>query len=58
MKPKIPRYMRPLLRDLRERQVPAGLHNIIVRHDSWCAHWKGGACDCNPEVELPFPGRN
>lgn len=58
MKVKIPRYMRPLIRALKERQVPAGFHRVTVRHDEWCAIWKGGICNCDPEIDLPFPGRN
>jgi hypothetical protein len=29
-----------------------GLHNIAVRHDSWCGIHKGRACNCEVEVEL------
>ena len=29
-----------------------GVHLINVMHDDWCAIWKGGPCDCNPDVEV------
>jgi len=28
-----------------------GAHDIDVYHDSWCAIWRGGACNCQPEVK-------
>ncbi len=58
MKPEIPRYMRPLLRSLRDRQIPPGLHDVKVFHDGWCAIWSGGVCNCNPDVQLSLPGKN
>jgi hypothetical protein len=30
----------------------AGIHNIDIRHDDWCAIYKGGYCNCEPEIAL------
>ena len=30
----------------------AGVHNIDIRHDSWCAIYKGGYCNCDPDIDL------
>ena len=29
-----------------------GLHIVNVLHDDWCSIWKGGPCDCNPDVAV------
>jgi hypothetical protein len=26
--------------------------HAVIQHDSWCAIYKGGACDCVPEISL------
>ena len=36
---------------LRE-QLGEGVHHVVVDHDGWCAHWRGGVCDCRPEVTI------
>jgi hypothetical protein len=28
-----------------------GVFIATVKHDSWCAHWKGKPCNCNPTVK-------
>src|SRR5262249_18047387 len=28
----------------------AGLHEIAVAHDGWCAYFKGGRCNCDPHL--------
>ena len=34
-------------------QVPAGVAVAVdVEHDAWCALFKGGRCNCSPEVRL------
>ncbi len=59
MKPKKqPNYLRRLTQALQGAQIPPGYHNVKIRHDSWCAIFRGGACNCDPEIELPFPGKN
>jgi len=29
-----------------------GLKNIAVCHDDWCAIYKGGYCNCEPDVTI------
>ncbi len=29
-----------------------GVHHVNVFHDDDCAYWRGGTCDCRPEVRL------
>ena len=55
---KIPRYMRKLVRRLRDRQVIPGVHHVTIRHDDDCTIWTTGTCNCDAEVETPFQGRN
>ena len=43
-------YMRELLRD--SESLTPGVKHAFVRHDSWCAIFRGGLCDCDPEVVL------
>jgi hypothetical protein len=31
-----------------------GLHEIHVLHDGWCAHLKGGICNCSPDIKLDW----
>jgi hypothetical protein len=33
--------------DLRDKVAHA-----VIQHDSWCAIYKGGACDCVPDISL------
>jgi hypothetical protein len=55
----IPRYMRKALRELPNVQITPGLHIMNVYHDDWCDFLAGlGPCNCNPDVVLPFAGRN
>jgi hypothetical protein len=28
-----------------------GLHHVNIKHDDGCGIWKGGDCDCDPDVE-------
>ncbi len=32
-----------------------GLNILRIEHDDWCAHWRGKACNCNPNVKLVRP---
>ncbi|MFW6388913.1 MAG: hypothetical protein ACOCY9_03295 [Desulfohalobiaceae bacterium] len=32
-------------------ELPKGqVNHLTVLHDDYCAIWKGGACNCDPEV--------
>ena len=37
----------------RERlDLAPGIHHVDIHHDDWCAIYKGGTCDCAPDVTL------
>jgi hypothetical protein len=52
--PRQPNYVRKLKLLQRLGVLPAsvGVHEVIVLHDAWCAHLRGRACNCDPEVKL------
>jgi len=29
-----------------------GIYHVRISHDSWCAMYHGGLCDCSPGVEV------
>jgi len=31
---------------------PGGLYHAIIHHDSWCAIYKGGGCNCTPDISV------
>jgi hypothetical protein len=35
----------------RVKPIPGTLVHIAVMHDDWCAIFKGGVCNCDPDVE-------
>ena len=35
----------------RVKPIPGTVNHIAVRHDDWCLIFKGGVCNCDPEVE-------
>jgi hypothetical protein len=47
---RLPNYLEKVLELMRVRPWPHTIIDIIVRHDDFCAHWRGGVCDCEPEV--------
>jgi hypothetical protein len=44
------------------RLDPGSISQLEVRHDDWCRHWDGKACNCNPDVrqrwEVPAGSQN
>ena len=53
-------YYKKIL-DLYERGRLSGvsLGLVDIYHDDWCGIYRGGYCDCDPEVELqPWPEQN
>ena len=44
---KLPNY---LARLLQAGHLTPGLVQVIVEHDSWCAIFHGGTCNCDPTV--------
>jgi len=43
----LPHYLRKLLQ---AGPLKPGLTQVIVEHDSWCATFHGGTCNCDPTV--------
>ena len=31
---------------------PASLSDLDIRHDDWCKIFKGGYCNCNPDIHV------
>ncbi len=42
-------YMTKVI-DFVRQQPPEGNHHVRISHDDWCAFFKAGVCDCDPEV--------
>jgi hypothetical protein len=41
------------LRKIVDAGRPRGrLVDVIVQHDDWCGIYRGGGCDCTPDVSL------
>jgi hypothetical protein len=36
---------------------PGTVSHATVSHDTWCKIYRGGECDCVPDVEISFPSR-
>jgi hypothetical protein len=49
-----PGYAHRLLAAHRELydQLRGKVAHAVIQHDSWCAIYKGGACDCVPDISL------
>ncbi len=48
-----PKYLEEIARMLAaERAEPGSVTHVAVRHDDWCAIFRGGGCDCHPSVEV------
>ena len=45
-----PAYMAALLQQAQD--LGPGLYRAMVFHDRTCAIWRGGICDCKPEVKI------
>ena len=50
--PAVPHYLPKIL----ATNPKPGLSHAYVFHDAWCAIFKGGTCDCNPDVEVRGEG--
>ena len=43
----------------KNRPAPGKITEIDICHDDWCLIYKGGACNCNPEIKFhPSPDSN
>ena len=48
-------YMKKVLDLANEKIIDSdkpNIYHIGVFHDDWCDIFKGGSCNCNPEVKL------
>ena len=48
---RMPNYLRALLAGGWEVS-PGEMVDVEIRHDDWCAHWRGAPCDCEPELTM------
>lgn len=55
---KIPHYLQKITATARQLQLAPGVHIVQVRHDDWCSIWRGGECNCEPEIGMSAPGKN
>jgi hypothetical protein len=53
-------YYRKVMKLYEQAKVPPGrVTEVDIYHDGWCRIYRGGYCDCDPEVELrPPPEQN
>ena len=53
-------YYKKLMKLVAQGRVPRGrLSDVDIYHDSWCRIYRGGYCNCDPEVKLrPPPEQN
>lgn len=49
-------YYRKLLELYEEGKVPSkSVTDVDIYHDDWCAIYRGGYCNCEPEIKLRLP---
>ena len=46
-----PNYLKTLFA-VKSEVSPGEVVALEVRYDDDCRHWRGGACDCEPEIEM------
>jgi hypothetical protein len=53
-------YFPKLMKFIEQHQLPRGcISNVDICHDDWCRVYRGGYCNCDPEIKLwPPPERN
>jgi hypothetical protein len=52
-------YFRKLLQLVEQGQVPRDrITEVDICHDGWCRIYRGGYCNCDPEIRLPPPELN
>jgi len=52
-------YMKRIATLQRAGKIPSapGVYQIDVRHDDWCNIYRGGYCNCDPEIVLRKDGK-
>ena len=49
-------YMKKLLKLQAEGKLPkVGVNEVDVAHDDWCQVYRGGYCNCDPDIWLRRP---
>lgn len=52
-------YYRKLLQLFAEGKLPrVGVEEVDIYHDDWCRIYRGGYCNCDPEVRRRRAERN
>jgi hypothetical protein len=53
-------YYKKLMELLEQGKLPPGrVTDVDICHDDWCRIYRGGYCDCDPEIKLrPPPEQN
>jgi hypothetical protein len=53
-------YYDKLMKLIETTTFPAGrITDVDIYHDDWCGIYRGGYCDCDPEIQLrPAPEQN
>lgn len=44
-------YIRHLPKQDSDAPMEQGVYHVVLFHDEWCGVFKGGECNCEPEVE-------
>ena len=54
---RLPNYLKKLLKLHDQGKLPtAGLHDVAIYHDDWCAINQGKPCNCDPDIKVrPYP---
>lgn len=50
---KLPNYLFKSLEIYKKAPTKPGIYHVYIRHDSWCDHFKGKPCNCDPDVSGP-----
>ena len=45
-------YLRKILTLQASGQVPPGISDVDIVHDSWCGIFHGRECNCNPTITV------
>jgi hypothetical protein len=48
-------YIEKLMRYVEQATVGTGDHHVRISHDDWCAMFKGGVCNCDPDIREMLP---
>ena len=50
-------YVKKINRMIANGQIPfkVGLGHLYIAHDDWCAVYKDGLCNCDPDIKYKPP---